>query len=262
MASVPSGHHLYEESRTKNAQRHNFEMPDFDTFWQQGYTPSPAETNYTYLADFRADPDAAPLKTESGRIVLTSELLTSLDYDDCCAHPAWMEPLEWLGAASASERFHLISNQPPGRLHSQLETGEASLGQKQNGREVARLSPQDASRLELKDGGTIKIWNDRGACLATVRTDEAVRQGVLVLPTEAWLTQAQPGALDTAGNPNVLTPDIPASRFSQGCAAYTCLVSIEPVSRPNTDALTDYKEKLDFLSAGRAVERSTPSEDG
>ncbi len=35
------------------------------------------------------------------------------------------------------------------------------------------------------------------------------------------------GLLDLAGNPNILTLDVPASAFSGGCAAHTCLVAIE-----------------------------------
>ena len=35
--------------------------------------------------------------------------------------------------------------------------------------------------------------------------------------------------LNVHGNPNVLTRDVGASRFSQECAAQTCLVQVEPI---------------------------------
>jgi biotin/methionine sulfoxide reductase len=50
-----------------------------------------------------------------------------------------------------------------------------------------------------------------------------------VLPTGAWYQpiESADGLLDVAGNPNTLTLDVPASAFSGGCAAHTCLVAIE-----------------------------------
>src|SRR5690606_35140523 len=101
----------------------------------------PVRRNYTYLADFRNDPKAHPLRTESGRIVLGSKRLAELNYADCGDHPRWFEPAEWLGAAGAGDQLHLISHQPQGRLHSQLPDGPASAALKQDGREFLRLHP-------------------------------------------------------------------------------------------------------------------------
>ncbi|WP_250482312.1 molybdopterin-dependent oxidoreductase [Caballeronia sp. GACF5] len=236
--------YLYEDARAANKQNHDHEMPDFETFWRRGWATAPALKNYTYLAKFREDPEKEPLRTESGRIVLHSSLLAKLDYQDCRSHPAWIEPREWLGSAKAEDMFHLISNQPPGRLHSQTETAEASLAQKRGGREAMRISPSDATLLSINTGDTVRIWNERGACLATAVIDPAVRTRVVVLPTGAWLTQRSSDALDLSGNPNVLTQDIPASSFSQGCAAHTCLVAVERYTTIEKDAITGYDEKL------------------
>lgn len=240
---------LYEQARTENARNFDHPMPTFDQFWQQGWAESPAISHYTYLADYRADPDAHPLKTESGRIVLTSDKLAKLNYSDCPAHPTWIEPEEWLGAAQGQDQFHLLSHQPAGRLHSQLETGATSQGDKRRGRETLRLSLADAQRLGIASGDTLKVSSPRGACLATALPDEKVRQGVLVLPTGAWLTQDGTG-LDLAGNPNVVTADIPASRFSQGCAAHTCFVSLTRIDeQQDEEAAQVYVQQLsDLLS--------------
>jgi biotin/methionine sulfoxide reductase len=40
--------------------------------------------------------------TPSGRIELYSERIARFGYDDCPPHPSWLEPAEWLGAASAA----------------------------------------------------------------------------------------------------------------------------------------------------------------
>lgn len=241
--------HLYEVTRADAAERRGFEMPDFETFWQQGYAPCPVETQRTYLAEFRERPRDFALNTESGRIVLGSELLDRLDYEDCRAHPAWIEPVEWLGQADAGDRFHLVSRQPAGRLHSQLETAPASMAEKRGGREQARLHPDDAAELGIADGQTVRLWNERGSCLATAKLTDGVRRRVVVLPTGAWFTPTGNSGLDVAGNPNVLTVDIGTSSFGQGCSAHTCLVRIEPYTGNPGDAIETYREHLTRLVA-------------
>ncbi len=57
---------LYEGSRADAARRRGFAMPDFETFWAQGHARCPVQGDHTYLDGFRADPEAAPLATESG----------------------------------------------------------------------------------------------------------------------------------------------------------------------------------------------------
>ncbi|QYK43416.1 MAG: molybdopterin-dependent oxidoreductase [Paracoccaceae bacterium] len=241
--------HMYDASRDDALARFGHEMPDFDTFWHEGHAACPVRAGHTYLADFRDRPEDFALPTESGRIVLGSQTLARLDLEDCRAHPAWMEPAEWLGRARGPDEFHLISHQPAGRLHSQLETGPSSLAEKRNGREQARMNPQDAARLGIADGSTVRMWNDRGACLATATLTDGVRQGVVVLPTGAWFTPTGNSGLDIAGNPNVLTLDIGTSQFGQGCSAHTCLVRIEPHHGEAGDAIAIYQSQLAAIAA-------------
>lgn len=236
--------HLYEECRNDAAERFNHAMPSFDEFWATGYARVPVKSNHTYLEAFRQSPQLNELKTESGRIVLGSKLLGTLNYEDCRAHPAWLEPAEWAGTEMGDRKFHLISHQPTGRLHSQLETGGSSRSHKRNGREQARLNPADAETLGIRDGDTIRLWNDRGACLATAALTEAVRPDVVVLPTGAWLTPHGNSGIDISGNPNVLTLDIGTSQFSQGCSAHTCVVSIECYAGTVPDAFDAYATSL------------------
>ncbi|KAB7548373.1 molybdopterin-dependent oxidoreductase, partial [Verminephrobacter sp. Larva24] len=127
--------HLYEATREDVARRFQQQMPDFDTFWAEGAAEVPTRPHFTCLQSFRADPGAHPLNTESGRIVLWSQALEALGFDDCPPHPAWIEPAEWLGAAGAGERnaLHLISRQPEGKLHSQLDDAPASMAAKRHG---------------------------------------------------------------------------------------------------------------------------------
>ncbi|MFM9943277.1 MAG: molybdopterin-dependent oxidoreductase [Hyphomicrobiaceae bacterium] len=220
--------HIYDETRA-GMQKRGGTMPEFDTFWAAGETRVPQKPLEPHLASLRRDPQAHPLDTESGRIVLYSKTLEACAYPDCPPHAAWIEPPEWLGAAASTQHpFHLISAQPNGRLHSQLDNGRVSQAEKQAGREAMLINPVDAARLGLKDGDTALLSNSRGRALAGVRLSTDIRQGVAVLPTGAWYQPiwSADGVLDISGNPNTLTLDVPASAFSGGCAAHTCLVSI------------------------------------
>jgi biotin/methionine sulfoxide reductase len=126
--------------------------------------------------------------------------------------------------------LHMLSDQPHTKLHSQLDHSAYSLGNKVAGREPVMISPADAAARGIVDGDLVRIFNDRGACLAGARVSDAMRDGVVKLSTGAWWSPQVPGdsgSLDLHGNPNTLTRDAGASSLSQGCAAQTCLVQIE-----------------------------------
>ena len=126
--------------------REGAELPPFEAFWRDGRVRvREPEDDFVLLADFRADPEANPLRTPSGRIEIFSETVAGFGYDDCPGHPVWIEPREWLGAPLAA-RFplHLVSNQPATRLHSQLDPSSVSASGKVAGREAATLHPDDA----------------------------------------------------------------------------------------------------------------------
>ena len=223
---------VYERFRT-NAERKGLSLPGFQEFWSEGYVTLPPPTReYVLFEDFRADPERHPLKTPSGKIEIVSETLAKFGYDDCPAHPAWMPPAEWLGSADA-ERFplHLITNQPSTRLHSQMDPGPVSASAKIAGREPIRISAADAASRQIRDGDVVRVFNDRGACIAGAVVDDGVLPNVAVMATGAWMDQSD-GEPERQGNPNVLTLDIGTSRLTQGSSAQTALVQIERWSGP------------------------------
>lgn len=228
--------HLYDCGRQRAAES-GFELPDFDAFWRAGFVRLPERTDLqVMLADFRADPEAAPLKTPSGRIEIFSTTIAGFGYADCLGHPAWYEPAEWLGSVKAA-RFplHLISCQPATRLHAQYDNGSHSRAGKVRGREPVWISGADAAARGIADGDIVRLWNDRGQCLAGAVVGDAVRPGVARLPTGAWYDPDRPGepsALCRHGNPNVLTLDKGTSSLAQGPSAQTCLVQIEKWTGP------------------------------
>jgi len=232
---------LYEEWRGKLASKADVAILPFDAFWQDGILSLPQTGEPVVMLDtFRADPVANPLRTASGRIEIFSKTIADFGLDDCPGYACWREPHEWLGSPLASRYpLHLISDQPKNKLHSQLDHSPHSRGDRINGREPAYMNAADAQARGIQHGDLVRLFNARGSCLAAAVPSHDIRPGVVRLSTGAWFDPARSQTGDTHaaamdapvfdkhGNPNALTADVPASSFSQGCSAQTCLVEIE-----------------------------------
>jgi biotin/methionine sulfoxide reductase len=223
---------IYATTRSR-AEEKGVVLPPFDEFWrgeQIDYSAQLKDESFL-LERFRNDPEANPLATPSGKIEIFSDVLAGFDQADCPGHPVWLDKDEWLGSARAA-RFplHLISNQPRKKLHSQLDHGPASRTTKIRDRETVRINRLDAAARGICEGDIVRIFNDRGACLAAAAISENVRENVIELPTGAWYWAARTGddkPLEVHGNPNVLTKDVGSSSLAQGPTAHSCLVEVE-----------------------------------
>lgn len=219
--------HLYAGTQEALA-RLGHDAPDFDTFWQRGELELPMQPDDGgIVAAFRQDPNAHPLRTPSGKIEIASATIASFGYADCPGHPVWLAPTD---VPDARHSLRLIANQPTRRLHSQLDFGEHSQAGKHRGREVARLHPLDAASRGIAGGDIVRLFNDRGACLAAAELTEDLSPGVVHLPTGAWYDPVDPeedAPLCVHGNPNVLTRDLGTSRLAQGCTGQLAAVEVE-----------------------------------
>ncbi|MGD9945383.1 MAG: molybdopterin guanine dinucleotide-containing S/N-oxide reductase [Burkholderiaceae bacterium] len=224
--------HLYERMRTA-LQAQGVAAPEFETFWQNGelLLPQRADDGGP-LRRFRQDPEANPLSTPSGKVQISSPAIAGFGYADCPGHPAWLPKAE---TPSAEHPLWLVANQPASRLHSQLDFGGHSQQQKRNGREVCSMNPADAAARGIRSGDIVRVFNRRGACLASVELSDDVMPGVARLPTGAWYDpgiDAQGRPLCVHGNPNVLTRDVGTSSLAQGCAGQLTTVQIERFDEP------------------------------
>jgi Anaerobic dehydrogenases, typically selenocysteine-containing len=220
--------HLYTGWADTTRRKLGIDLPDAEEFFAGDVIALPAQpADRAFLAAFRADPDGRPLRTPSGRIELYSERIAGFGDADCPGHPTWIEPEEWLGSPLAQRYpLHLIAHQPRGQLHSQLDFGPQSARTKVAGRAAITLHPQDAAVRGISDGDVVRVFNDRGACLAGARISDGVRRGVVVLPTGAWYDPLPDGTCAN-GNPNVLTRDRGTSSLGQGCTGQHALVEVE-----------------------------------
>lgn len=219
--------HLYASYQDQNDY-----APDFEQFWKDGYVEhadlsAMGDTAQIFLGDFCSDPSAHPLSTPSGRIELYSETIAGFGYDDCPPHPTWIEPHERLGTDKANTYpLHLVSNQPTTRLHSQLDHSAMSRASKVHEREPVRIHPDEAAKRGIADGDIVRIFSERGACLAGAVISDDVSVGIAQLATGAWFDPDENG-MCKHGNPNVLTHDKGTSQLGQGPSAHTCLVEME-----------------------------------
>ncbi len=224
---------IYQETSVKSKTLKNIDFPSYQEFRKIGWfkVPPPKE-NTIMLKDFREDPIKFPLSTPSGKIEIYSKTVDSFNYDDCPGHPTWLEPCEWLGNKNKNYPLHLISNQPKNKLHSQMDHGGYSKSFKIKDREPIEMNSVDASSRGINEGDIVKLFNDRGACLAGVNINDNIRPGVVQISTGAWYDPEDTKKLKTIckhGNPNVLTKDKGTSKLGQGPIAHSCLIEVELV---------------------------------
>lgn len=218
---------IYQEMATQWNQ-HGIDTPSFEDFWEQGYLALPIpEKEFVLLEAFRNDPVANPLKTPSGKIELYSEKIASFHYEDCPPHASWLAPVEWLGSSKAQAHpLHLLTPQPADKLHSQFDPSSLSQKEKINARSILCMHPHDAKNRGLKNHDLVRVFNERGACLAGVQYEENLKPGVITISTGAWFDPLD-DTLELHGNPNVLTKDIGTSQLTQASSAQSTLVEVQ-----------------------------------
>ncbi len=209
-------------------------LPDFDTFWNgDGILEfEMGEGNNVSESGFRADPVANALGTPSGKIELFSQTIAGYGYDDCPGHPAWMEPVEWLGSPKAATYpLAMVSKHNMYRIHSQMDNTWLRDLYKVADREPLLLNSKDAADRNVATGDVVRVFNDRGQTLAGAIVTDDIREGAVVLHEGSWYDPSEPGVigtLDKQGDANVLTLDEPlSSKLAQATIAHTTLVQVE-----------------------------------
>ena len=221
---------IYKQT-SERAEAANINIPSYEKFRDDGWFKinEPSEPTLM-LKDFIKNPKECSLNTPSGKIEIFSKTISNFKYDDCPGHPVWLEPYEWLGLKNKTYPLHLISNQPKDKLHSQMDHGKYSKSLKVKDREPLEMNRIDADKRGINDGDVVKLFNDRGSCLAGVKITDRIRPNVVQMSTGAWYDPENPeqsGSLCKHGNPNVLTPDKGTSKLGQGPIAHSCLIEIE-----------------------------------
>ncbi|MCP5094195.1 MAG: molybdopterin-dependent oxidoreductase, partial [Chloroflexi bacterium] len=211
----------YREARFPN-------LPTLDEMEQsnQGVYARVVEEGETAVAftDFRADPDAHPLKTPSGKIEIFSKQLYDMN------NPAEIPPIpkyiqEWespFGAEAAIYPLQAIGHHTMNRVHSTHDNVDWL---KDAFPQVVYINPVDAQTRGIADGAQVKIYNDRGAMIIPCKISNRIMPGVVDIPQGAWWTPDENG-IDRRGAINVLTSQR-WTPLAKGSTQHTIMVQVE-----------------------------------
>ncbi|EOW6479016.1 DMSO/selenate family reductase complex A subunit, partial [Cronobacter sakazakii] len=232
----------FTESRTQEGWLRNLyaqsrraipELPDFDTFRQQGIFKlrDPQGHHVAYQA-FRENPTANPLDTPSGKIEIYSSALA-----DIAAHwqlpegdvihplPVYSPGFEQVSdPLRAQYPLQLTGFHYKSRTHStygNVDVLQAAC------RQQVWINPQDAQARGINDGDLVRVWNARGEARIEAKVTPRIMPGVVALGEGAWY-QPDAEGVDHAGSINVLTTQRP-SPLAKGNPSHSNLVQLARV---------------------------------
>lgn len=221
---------LYNDAK-KMSDRMGTKLPEFDTFWQQGYVlfdVAEKDRNFVAFEAFRKDPKANALSTESGLIQLFSPKIASYGYKDCLGHPAYLPPTEGVNTKTKDTPLALMTCKSRYRMHSQLDGTTSHNFANIEDREPCWINPKDAKDRGIVSGDVVQVKNRRGTILAGAYVTDRVQPGVVVVHHGAWFAPMNVNGerIDVHGNSNTLTMDEPTSSLACGNIASTALVEV------------------------------------
>lgn len=186
------------------------------------------------LKDFRDDPEANPLTTESGKLEIYCRLLAE-DVNAC----GWSEidPLpryepaiegyeetyvDWAGKVKGEYPFQLVSLHAPRFAHSTF--GNVPILREAFDHPLY-MNPLDGDNLGLRTGDTVLITSKWGKSLRPLLLTDTMMPGVLALGEGAWADIDEETGIDRAGSVNVLMGPIAVAYGHQ--PTNSCIVKVE-----------------------------------
>ena len=206
-------------------------IPDFDEFWEAGRFEVPGrDDEQVLLSAFREDPERNPLRNP---IRAHPDPLSGVGRSLLRGLPGCADMARAPGVARCVARRAVPASsrlQPACEPVAQsARSRRAELGDQGGPARAGQDQPRDAHARQICDGDVVRLFNDRGHCLAGAVVSDQVMAGVVQLSTGAWYDPDpdDPAGPERHGNPNVLTLDIATSSLAQGPSANTCLVEME-----------------------------------
>ncbi|UCC59868.1 MAG: molybdopterin-dependent oxidoreductase [Dehalococcoidia bacterium] len=200
------------------------DINDYEAFRKQGLRKmNPAEPHVAFREQIE-DPENNPFPTPSGKIEIYSQLIAEMNDPEIPPIPKYLDSWE-SSTDPLSEKYplQLITTHFKGRAHSQFHNVpwlRELLPQ------TVLISSSDARARGIKDGDSVRVFNDRGQMIIPARVSGRIMSGVVDVPQGAWFDLDQEG-IDRGGCANILTRD----EYSPGggYCTNTALVQVEPV---------------------------------
>ncbi|SDB84165.1 anaerobic dimethyl sulfoxide reductase subunit A [Sanguibacter gelidistatuariae] len=205
------------------------DLPSFEDLREMGVWKVKGES-YIGLADFRGDPVANPLGTESGKIEIFSKPLWEIsktwelpEGDRITALPEHLSTWEGAEEARTNDAFPLqvIGHHFKQRTHSTYGNVD---WMKEAHPQVVWINPMDAEVRGVVNDDLVEVFNDRGRLRLPARVTPRIAPGVLSVPQGAWFKPDADG-VDMGGSVNTLTSWHP-SPIAKGNAQHTTLAQL------------------------------------
>ncbi|HGB8147429.1 TPA: DMSO/selenate family reductase complex A subunit, partial [Salmonella enterica subsp. enterica serovar Saintpaul] len=208
-------------------------LPEWSVAKEMGVIDQRIATEQQSLAfaDFRADAEANPLSTPSGKIEIYSQALADLaqawtlpEGERIPALPEFCPAKEshLNKALTAKYPLQLSGFHTKGHTHS---TYSNVLMLHEAVPDEVWINPIDASARQLKSGDRVHVFNDRGVVELPCKVTQRILPGVAAMPQGAW-TQLDGNGVDVGGCINTLTSHHP-SPLAKGNPQHTNLVEIK-----------------------------------
>ncbi|MBA3504419.1 MAG: molybdopterin oxidoreductase family protein [Betaproteobacteria bacterium] len=188
---------------------------DWETLKRDGFTRLNVPHEYAPFAQ-------GGFPTPSGKCEFFNATLAERGLDPL---PAYVPPRESAASNSAlAARYPLAFISPPARnfLNSSFANLPTFVSEEVSPK--LDLNPADAAPRGIREGDSVRIFNDRGAFTATARITDRARAGVAVAPSIWWQKLAPDGCNANAVTSQALTDLGRAATF------YDCLVEVARVT--------------------------------
>ncbi|KJF83348.1 dimethyl sulfoxide reductase [Photobacterium angustum] len=220
---------MYAETVKQNNDPH---LPDYDTMRKQGIYKKQFERPHVPYEDFRANPEANPLPTPSGKIEIYSEQLATiakeweLDSDEHITPiPEYHSTFNgWDSKDRKEYPLQLTGFHYKARAHSTY--GNVALLKAAAPQELW-MNPIDAQSRGIKNGDLVNVRSKQGELNVRVKVTPRIMPHVTALGEGAWYSPNSKG-VDQAGSINVLTTSRP-SPLAKSNPSHTNLVEVKLV---------------------------------
>ncbi|GAF88713.1 unnamed protein product, partial [marine sediment metagenome] len=168
------------------------------------------------------DPANNPFPTPSGKIEIYSQQIADIENPLIPPIPKYIETWENLNDPLAEKYpLQLITTHFKRRAHSQFDNIPWL---RELEPQAVRINPKDANPRGIKDGDSVRVFNERGEMIIQAEVTQRIMPGVVDVPEGAWYDPDKQG-VDHGGCANVLTRDArsPGGAFTTN----TCLVQVE-----------------------------------
>lgn len=198
------------------------EIPDYDKFKKEGVYKIKTPKPHIAFEKQIEDPAANPFSTPSGKIEIYAKGWAEKNDPKVPPVPQYVETWESRNDPLAKKYpLQMITSHFKRRTHGQYENVPWL---RELEPQAVTLSTADAKARGIRDGDTVRVFNDRGTVAVRARVTERIMPGVVDLPQGAWYAPDKNG-VDWGGNPNTLTKE--QTSPGGGYAFNTCLVQVE-----------------------------------